>query len=134
MESVLEKLIVIKLNRLWQRIGYTTPKKALIALCGGIYGGTKPALAMDIETDENGELVFANPTKWEDWIKLPVRECDLAILSHKGAIRCPMVIVSPEFDQMPLKSPKLTSRAILERDGYVDQYTGEKLTRNQASV
>lgn len=103
-------------------------------MTGEIEGGTPPALAMDIELDDKGELVSAIPTKWDDWIKLPVRDCDLAISSSFKAIRAPVVIMIPSYDQMPVKAPKLTSRAILERDGYVDQYTGEKLSKQTASV
>lgn len=132
MSNVLQKAIVLCLNANWERIGYVSPKKAIIALTGGLE--TPPALALHITTDENGELVEGVAVPWEEWIKLPVRECDIAISTSKGDIRCPMVIVEPHFAKMPMKRPKLSNQAILERDGYIDQYTGEKLNPKDANV
>ncbi len=132
--SVLDKQVVLKLNANWMRLGYCTPRQAIIAMTGEVEGGSPPALALDITLDENGDLLSAIPTKWEDWVKLPVRSQDLSISSHKEAIRCPVLLVCPAYAKMPLKAKKLTTRAILERDGLIDQYTGEKLTREQASV
>ncbi len=132
--SILDDQICLKLNSAWQRLGYCSPREAIVAMTGEVEGGTPPALAMDIEVDAEGKLISSVPTKWDDWINLPVRTSDLAISSSFKAIRCPVVLLIPSYDQMPVKAPKLTSRAILERDGYVDQYTGERLTKAQASV
>ncbi len=137
MESVLDKELVLVLNKNWMALSYVTPRKALIALCGGIDGGTPPALALDIEVDENGHTVeplSAYATKWEDWVKLPVRPGDMALHAKSGPFRCPTVLIMPSYSEMPQKAQKLTSRAILERDGYVDQYTGRQLKPSEASV
>ena len=45
--DVLDKPIVLSLNRAWQVIGHRTVKQALIALNGGAVGLT-PALGVDI--------------------------------------------------------------------------------------
>lgn len=131
--ELLDKPIVLKLNRLWQRIGWVTPRQALVAMCGGMDGGSPPMLGMSVSC-ENGVMVESTPTKWEDWIKLPVRESDLTLMTSRGPIRCPTIIIAPHYDKVPFKSPKLTNDAIHERDGLVDQYTGEKLRREDASV
>lgn len=125
---------VLKLNAVWQRIGYCSARQAIIALSGGVFGGTRPALALDIEVDGDGKLIKAVPTEWDDWISLPIQSPAEAISSHRGAIRLPRVIVSPEYSQMPVKRPKLSNRAIHERDGWVDQYTGKRLNPEEASV
>lgn len=133
MESVLTKPIVLKLNRNWERIEWTTPKDALIAMCSNP-SGTPPALAMSIDVDENGNLVEALPVTFDEWIKLPVREIDLSIGTKNGAIRCPLVIIAANYSKMPMKTPRLSTGNILERDGYIDQYTGEKLSKSEANV
>ncbi len=130
--SLLNKAIVLSLNSNWERIGYITPKKAIIAVTGGIH--TRPALVMRIETDENGKVTETVPVTWDEWIKLPVGPSNLAIETSCGPIRCPLVIVEAGWSRMPLKTPKLTNGGIHERDGYVDQYTLEKLDPKDASV
>jgi hypothetical protein len=133
MSSLLNKPIVLVLNSAWQRIGWTTVKDAVIAMCGKP-GGTPPSRAIDLTLDANGELINAVEVEWTDWIKLPIRKGDLELTTARGAIRCPLVLVQPTFSEMPLRTPKLSNRAILERDGYVDQYTGEKLRPEEANV
>jgi 5-methylcytosine-specific restriction endonuclease McrA len=130
--SVINKAIVLSLNANWERIGYITPKKAIIAATGGIH--TRPALVMRIETDENGKVVETIPVTWDEWVKLPVDASHLALETSKGPIRCPLVIVEAGWNKMRLKLPKLSNDGIHERDGLIDQYTGEKLERHEATV
>lgn len=134
MDSVLDKPIVLKLNRLWQRIGWCTPKEAFVAMCGEMYGGTKPASGLSITTDEQGNLVEGIALSWTEWIKLPIRECDFAISTGRGAVRVPSVIVCPEFSGMPLKGRKLTGRALRERDGGVCQVSGRQLEPGEGNM
>ena len=134
MDSVLERSIVLSLNANWQVIGWRTPRETVIAMCGGAYGGTPPALAVSIEMDENGELTEAIPLKWDEWVKLPVRPQDLSIQTKSGPIRCPTVCVAPNFKHIPVKSIRLTKQAIIERDGGVCQYSGEKLPRSKLNI
>lgn len=133
MSNVLENPIVLRLNSAWQPIGVTTPRQAIVALCGGI-PNERPALAMDITVDEHGNMVSAIPTDWDNWIKLPVRSGDTALLTSRGEIRCPTVLINPRFNKMPKKMPRLTKAAILNRDGYTCAYTGKKLDRSTATV
>lgn len=132
MSQLLKKTIVLSLNANWQRIGFLSVERAIISLTGGLH--TRPALAIAVTLDEEGNCVETIPMTWDEWIKLPVRPCDLSISTARGAIRCPLVIVEPNFAKMPVKTPKLTSAGIHERDGYIDQYTGEKLDPKDANV
>jgi hypothetical protein len=135
MGSVLDKEIVLKLNALWQRIGYTTPRKAFVAQCGGAYGGTPASLGVDVHLDADGRLTSeSRPVAWDEWVELPIRPGDLSVFNGRRHIRVPTVLIEPNFKEMPEKKPKLTKRAVFERDGYIDQYTGEKLSRRDASV
>lgn len=133
-DSVLEKPLVLSLNRNWSALGYLTPKQALVAMCGGVYGGTPPALALDMEVDENGKLVYATAVTWDEWMKLPVREADLSLSTARGAIRCPMVIIRPGFAKQPLKTPRLSRQSIRERDNSRCQYTGEVIGPSDGNV
>jgi 5-methylcytosine-specific restriction endonuclease McrA len=129
--SILDKPIVLSLNRAWQPIGHRTVKQALISLAGGD-SGTPPALGLDIGYEQRPDGAFDfdrpthfNPTKWDDWINLPIREFDLVIQTPKMRIRVPTVMVATHYAKMPMSKPRLSRRAIFERDGGVCQYTGE---------
>jgi 5-methylcytosine-specific restriction endonuclease McrA len=111
--SLLNEAVLV-LNRLWQPTAETSVQTALCDLYRGV------VTAIDTE--------HMQPYRWDDWIKLPVRECDRSVRTIHGQIRVPVVISSVSYDKMPKKKPKLSKRnrrkAIGERDGYVCQYTG----------
>ena len=133
MSDMLNKPIVLSLNRAWQVIGHRTVKQALVAMMGGD-AGESPAVGMDIGYARNDDgtwyfdqPVFLNPTSWTEWMALPVREFDFVIHSAKLAIRVPTVIISMHYDRMPVHVPRLTRQAIFDRDGGICQYTGERV-------
>jgi len=138
--DILNKPIVLSLNRAWQIIGHRTVKQALVALNGG-GDGVPPALGLDIaypKTDEGGwnfdRPLFLNPLPWSEWVKLPVREFDFAVATPKLRIRVPTVMVATHFARMPLRIPRLTRDAIFERDEGVCQYTGERVGRTGGNL
>src|SRR6185295_2431201 len=104
--DVLNKTIVLVLNRNWQAINILTPQDAFCQMA------TNVATALDIEGDEH-----IRPVTWDDWITLPVRDGDHAVRTTRGAIRVPTVIVAVNYARVPKKRPKLCARAIRERDG-----------------
>ena len=125
---------VLCLNQVWQGIGNKTVKEALIAMLGGSYGNNPPALAIDMDYDvaEDGSIDWNNPTKsqpvgWEEWKELPIRDFDMAVHTSKKAIRCPRIIIQPNYAKMPVVSPRPTKDAIRRRDGGRCQYTGKEL-------
>jgi 5-methylcytosine-specific restriction endonuclease McrA len=129
--SILDKPIVLSLNRAWQVIGHRTVKQALIALTGGA-AGLPPALGVDIAYGpfDDGSWnfdhpIYLNPLPWEEWIGLPVRDFDFSISTPKLHVRVPTVVVSTQYDRMPVRVPRVSRRAIFERDRGVCQYTGE---------
>jgi 5-methylcytosine-specific restriction endonuclease McrA len=136
--TVANKLIVLKLNKWWQPIGYGLVWKAIDDLAGGIN-----SLALDIQyaMDDNGDPDFSKvvamiPCTWEEWIKLPIRQWDLSISSPSITIRVPTVLIAKNFDKMPLRvfkgKPKFNH--VWERDNGIDQYTGKKLKKEEASI
>lgn len=138
--SVLDKNIVLSLNAAWQAICHRTVKQALVAMNGGS-SGIAPAHGMDIGYAKlaNGEWdfttpLYTNPVCWEEWLKLPVRDFDFAVATAKQLVRVPTVIISTQYDRMPVKHPKFSREAIFERDGGICQYTGRFVGRERGNL
>lgn len=142
MSNVANKAITLNLNSQWKPIGYKTVKDAIVALAGSdVREPTSLALDIEYELNDEGHPIFdtvklMRPVAWEEWITLPVRPWDLTINSTKSVYRVPTVIISVKFDKMPKRyfKNKPTKENIFVRDGYMCQYTGEKLPRNKLSV
>ena len=138
MYDILNKNIVLVLNRNWQAINIRTPQDAFCQMA------TNAATALDIEAEGGDDLLCAphsefrasniRPVPWAEWITLPVRPQDNAVRTAHGAIRVPTVIVAVNFAKVPKKRPKLCARAIRERDGNRCQYTGRLLHPDEGSL
>ena len=123
MSDILNKTIVLVLNRNWQAINIRTPQDAFCQMA------TNVATVLDIEGDEH-----IRPVRWDEWITLPVREHDAFVRTARGAIRVPTVIVAVNFAKVPKKRPKLCSKTIRDRDGNRCQYTGRVLRPDEGSL
>jgi 5-methylcytosine-specific restriction endonuclease McrA len=138
MNDIANKSCVLKLNALWQPVGYGIVADALIDLVGG-----ESVQALDIQyilnddgTPNFSEQPTLNPVGWDEWKTLPVRHWDLVIHSTKLTIRVPTIVVSLNYSRMPMKEwrGKPSKEAIFIRDGGKCQYTGKKLERKEMSV
>lgn len=132
---------VLSLNASWQALGTKTVKEALIAMLGGDGGNNPPAVAIDMEfpVSADGSVDWDNPTNtnpvsWDEWVKLPVREYDLAIRTANMTIRAPRVIVQTNYGKMPVVQPRPTKESIRKRDGGICQYTGKPLTHREGNI
>jgi len=123
MTSVLEKNVVLVLNRNWQAVNTTTPAHAFCQMAGG------NALALDMDS---GESMY--PVSWEEWLTLPVRDSDWSIGVVKGELRVPRVILSVHYGKVPMRHPKFSYQAIRDRDDGRCQYTGRKLSREEGNI
>ena len=123
MSDILNKSIVLVLNRNWQAINIRTPAEAFCQMA------TNVATALEIEGDE-----YIRPVSWAEWLTLPVRPTDNAVQTVRGAIRVPTVIVAVNFAKVPKKRPKLCAKSIRERDGNRCQYTGRVLRPDEGSL
>jgi 5-methylcytosine-specific restriction endonuclease McrA len=139
-DNILDKPIVLALNSAWQIIGHRTVRAAIVALTGG-NRDQPPAFGLDIgyASLPNGELNFDRPShlapvRWEDWLKLPVRDFDLSISTAKQRVRVPTVIVAANFNKVPMIVPRMSRDAIYERDGGRCQYTGEFVGRHEGNL
>lgn len=123
MSNVLNKAIVLVLNRNWQAINVRTPQEAFCQMATGI------ATALEVEGENQ-----IRPVTWAEWITLPIRPQDEAVHTVRGAIRVPTVIVLANFAKVPKRRPKLNARTIRERDGNRCQYTGKSLRPDEGSL
>ena len=123
MNDMLNKNIVLVLNRNWQAINTRTPQDVLCQMA------TNVVTALDIEGDD-----VIRPVKWDEWLTLPVRPGDHAVGTVRGPVRVPTVVVAVNFARVPKKRPKLCARAIRERDGNRCQYTGRVLGPGEGNV
>jgi hypothetical protein len=141
--SILDKTIVLKLNRSWSPVDQMSVRDAVVFL-NSQSDGDHPGYALDITTavDENGDhvLVSAQPTAWENWVKLPVREGDLWIGvgrsadNPEGRIRAPLVVICAHFDKIPMRTTRWSTGNVHRRDNFICAYTKRKLTRAELSV
>jgi len=138
MSDLLNKEIVIKLNKSWTAVDKLTVGEAVVFLCK--QHGTEPnGYVMDYETfvDEKGEhhLTYSVPMEWDEWITLPVRDGDLFINTSRGKIRVPKVVITAQYNDVPDITIKgINKRNVYIRDGGIDQYSGEPISLEDASV
>jgi len=123
MTDILNKSIVLVLNRNWQAINIRTPADAFCQMA------TNVATALEIDGENH-----IRPVTWDEWITLPIRDCDHAVHTVRGAIRVPTVIVAVNFAKVPKKRPKLCAKTIRQRDRNRCQYTGKLLRPDEGSL
>ncbi|MCI0348073.1 MAG: HNH endonuclease [Acidobacteriales bacterium] len=123
MSNVLNKAIVLVLNRNWQAINVRRPAEVFCQMATGV------ATALEISGEER-----LRPVAWDEWVRLPIRDQDEAVRTVSGAIRVPTVVVLANFTKVPKKRPKLSARGIRERDGNRCQYTGRVLKPDEGSI
>jgi 5-methylcytosine-specific restriction endonuclease McrA len=135
--NVLNKELVVKLNKHWQAFELLSVGEAITFLCSESNGNI-PGYVMDYETavDENGNrtLTYSVPVTWDEWITLPVREQDMYINTSRGKIRMPKVVITAHYCDVPTVAPRLSVGNVIARDGLIDQYTGKKLSRAEANT
>jgi 5-methylcytosine-specific restriction endonuclease McrA len=123
MTDILNKTIVLVLNRNWQAINIRTPQDAFCQMA------TNVATGLDIEGENH-----IRPVTWAEWLTLPIRPQDNAVHTVRGPIRVPTVIVAVNYARVPRKRPKLCARTIRERDDNRCQYTGRVLRPDEGSL
>jgi len=128
MSDILNKTIVLVLNRNWQAIHVRTPQEAFCMMA------TNVATALEIEFGDGARAEALRPVTWDEWITLPVRPQDNAVQTVRGPIRVPTVIVAVNFARVPKKRPKLCAKTIRERDDNRCQYTGALLRPDEGSL
>lgn len=139
MNDITNKMIVLKLNALWQAVGYSSVAKAIVDLAGG---NSAKALDLEYEIGDDGqpigEPISMNPVGWEDWINLPVRSYDFEVHYANGtkSMRVPTILIAVNFSKMPMKNwnGRPSKESILVRDGNICQYTGRHLKKGEGNI
>ena len=123
MSDLLHKASVLVLNRNWQAINIRTPADSFCQMAAGT------ATALEVKGEED-----IRPVSWDEWLTLPIRSQDNVVITVRGPIRIPSVIVAVNYAKVPMRRPTLNARAIRERDGNRCQYTGELLRPDEGSI
>jgi 5-methylcytosine-specific restriction endonuclease McrA len=137
----INKRDVLVVNRGWIALGVITIKKAFEQLLSISKYDDIVSKAFDIEYEYLGDekwnfdnCISIRDLPFENWKLLPVRPFDNAIHTAKQAIRVPNVIMAVNCEKSHLREIKLSTRAILERDNYICQYTGKQLPRHKLNI
>jgi 5-methylcytosine-specific restriction endonuclease McrA len=123
MTDILNKTIVLVLNRNRQAINIRTPQEAFCQMA------TNVATALEIDGENH-----IRPVTWDEWLTLPIRPQDNVVRTAHREIRVPTVIVAVNYAKVPKKRPKLGAKTIRERDGNRCQYTGRLLRPDEGSL
>lgn len=142
MSNVLNHHIVLVINRGYQVLGVTTPRKAIVAMCSSSNGVDLAAKGMAIEYPKNemGGYIFDDgpsniiPMFWDEWQKQEIRNFDSFITTAKTRIRIPTVLLAYNCDKTVYRSLRPTKRNIYLKYGRKCAYTGQELSLSSMSV
>lgn len=121
MSLLFEKRVLV-LNANWTPINEISPAEAF------------SMMSSDAATALNTDDKCFTPTKLADWMKLAIREGDESIGTSRGPVRVPRVIIAVNWKKVVLKKPRLSMKALVERDGDTCAYTGKKLKPSERSM
>jgi len=71
---------------------------------------------------------------WEEWTMLNTEGDENSILTTRGNVKIPEVIVLLKYDKVYAKDLRLTKKNIYIRDKYKCQYTGKQLSYDEANI
>jgi hypothetical protein len=149
MSNIINRVIVLKLNKAWQPVGFSSVGRAIVDLAAG---QSATALDFDYAKDDQGNYILDEygapagdpisivPCNWDEWLNLPIRswEKDDVVRYANGAksMRAPTVLIAKNFNKMPKKTfrGKPSKEAIWIRDNGIDQYKNVKLKREDATI
>ncbi len=126
--SLLQQDIVLEVNRNYMATGWRTVGEAMVLLC-------KDAVrVLPVFIQEDGSPVYHEPKTWEQWLETPVTKPHRVVRAASQLVAIPEVIIDRENDYVPMEILPLDLRGIYVRDKGIDQYTGEKITMEEASM
>ena len=91
--SILDEKVLL-LNKRMQPLRFIPVRRAFFLLSKPRRKDPSTKVATALEVDENHEII--GPVRWDDWLKLSVRDGDRFIATAKQRIRVPSIIVLAE--------------------------------------
>lgn len=129
--------LILKLNKNYFPIGTCTYETAII----NIWSHSAYPIDITYAQDSSGAYDFSSVEylqvvqDWDEWCKLPIRDCDDYVQTVRGHIRLPSVVICSKYGNIKYKNVQFpTKRNIWKRDNYTCGYTGAKLSREDLSV
>ncbi len=139
--SELSKNYTLVLNSVWQVIGYTSIKQAVVSMYSSRDGENMAAQALDLEfaLDENGFVDFSNPTKMvpvgiPEWNDLSIRDYDLPIRTAHKTVRSPIVLITKNYSKMNFKKLRPSRKNLYDIYKGKCYWTGRTLSYNESSI
>ncbi len=133
--SILDKQIVLLINRNYQIIGTTTPKRAIVAMLSSSDGENlaAKAIAIDYEGNDKDGYNFESPINvramhWDEWQNEKIRNFDNYISTTNAKYRIMTVLQAHNYSKIPVKEFRPTAKHIFEKYNNICAYTGQKLT------
>ncbi len=142
MSDILNKKICLTLNRLHQAYEMRSVRKAVEDITSmSPHTGQPPFMFVDIiyEQREDGTYDTENPVTYravtvDEWMKLEVRSCDIAINCGRCQLRAPTVIIATNFDRVKEIVPQFSGDAVRQREGGRCAITGVPLAPGEGDV
>lgn len=140
MTEFLDKPTVLVLNSLYQAIGVTSPKKAIIAMnsaSGDEYAAKAIDVIYPIGVDglfdlENGKIGPAY--NFEEWMMTDFRDgLDREIHTSKLVVRCPTIIIT-NYSKMPMRKFRPTKALLYEMQKGICGYSGKPMSMKQMNI
>jgi hypothetical protein len=70
----------------------------------------------------------------EEWMAMQSDESSNSILTTKGYLPVPEVIMARYYERTDLRHPVCNRKNIIKRDGLICQYTGKSIPKNEATI
>jgi 5-methylcytosine-specific restriction endonuclease McrA len=128
---------LLVLNKHYLPIGTSSWERGMV----GFFSGSFQMIDIWYEQKEDGSFdlnsveAFYAIKDWDSWRSLEIRPCDRILHTSSGPVRRPVVLLCAAYDKMAVhKAIFPTKRNVWKRDGYICQYSGKRLSRNELSV
>lgn len=139
--DILNKNYTLVLNSVWQIIGYTSIKKAIVSMYSTQDGENMAAQALDIdyELNEKGFIDFEKPIKMvptgiPEWNELSLRDFDIPIHTSKKIVRAPIILLTKNFSKTILRKLRPTKKNLFEMYKGKCIWTGKTLSLSEATL
>ena len=120
---ILHRKTVLVLNKNWQAINVTTPAEALSMMF------SDTAMGLEIKGED-----FIIPCTWTRWLETPISDNEEVVNTPRGKIKIPKIIVTLNFDKVPLRKLRFSLKNLWNRDKNKCQYTGKTLTNSNGNI